>query len=285
MLSKSLAGNGEPIEGQIVLRNDRQRIFAVRCTELREADGAQIGALIVFSDVTRIRRLETMRRDFVANVSHELKTPITSIRGFVETLRDGAVADPEKAERFLEIVARQSNRLNAIIQDLLLLSRIEQDAETAGIALSPERLKPVLLSAIQSCARRAQGKRMTVTLECEESLKAPINGPLLEQALVNLIDNAIKYSPAEKRVEVLAEERPNEVAVTVRDEGCGIPEPHLSRVFERFYRVDTARSRDLGGTGLGLAIVKHIAQAHRGRVTVQSEEGRGSAFTVHLQVA
>jgi len=222
------------------------------------------------------------RRDFVANVSHELKTPITSIKGFVETLLAGALHEPENAESFLRIIARQTDRLNEIIDDLLSLSRIERDAEEGRVFLTAGWLHGVLVSAIQVCEPKAAARNITISLTCPEELRARINAPLLEQALVNLIDNAVKYSPPGSAVQVEAERQGAEVVVRVRDQGVGIEKNQLSRIFERFYRVDAGRSRKEGGTGLGLAIVKHIAQALGGRVTVDSTPGQGSTFSLHL---
>jgi len=232
--------------------------------------------------VTRLKKLEKVRRDFVANVSHELRTPVTSIKGFVETLLDGAMNNPQELQRFLQIVAAQTDRLNAIIEDLLTLSRIEQEAEKAEIALSFGSIKAVLQTAIEVCRPKAANKEIELDLTCDDALQAPINPPLLEQAIINLIDNAIKYSPPGQSVHIEADCDGGEVRVQVRDHGCGIGREHLPRIFERFYRVDKARSRTLGGTGLGLAIVKHIAQAHHGRASVESVLGQGSVFYIHL---
>ncbi len=273
----------EPVEGDIVLRyNDRELFLQAHGTLLRDAQGYDIGALVVLNDVTSQRRLENVRRDFVANVSHELKTPITAIKGSVETLLGGAVENPEDAERFLGIVARQADRLNAIIDDLLALSRIEQGVDEGGVALSGGRLRKVLESAIADCGMSARDKGVRIELACAEDLRARINAPLLEQAVVNLLTNAIKYSGSEGKVRVEAEPRTGGVMIKVQDWGCGIQKEHLPRLFERFYRVDKARSRRLGGTGLGLAIVKHIVQAHGGEVLVSSAPGQGSVFTIVL---
>jgi two-component system phosphate regulon sensor histidine kinase PhoR len=271
------------LEGEIILRDTTpERLLQLRGTVLRDLQGQAFGALIVLNDVTRLRRLEKARRDFVANVSHELKTPITSIKGFVETLLDGAMKEPEHALSFLEIIARHADRLNEIIDDLLSLSRIEQDSEQGKIALASGRLKDVLGNAIQICRERAQAKDIEIELDCDDELAAQINAPLLEQAVVNLIDNAVKYSPAGRPVQVEARLETGEAVIQVRDQGPGIAPEHFSRLFERFYRVDAGRSRKVGGTGLGLAIVKHIAQAHGGYVTLQSAPGKGSTFLIHL---
>jgi two-component system, OmpR family, phosphate regulon sensor histidine kinase PhoR len=272
----------EPVEGDIVLRDNGERYLQAHGTVLHDGQGKGIGAVIVLNDVTRLHRLETVRRDFVANVSHELKTPITSIKGFVETLLDGALKNPEDAERFLRIVARQTDRLNAIIEDILILSRVEDETEKDRIQLEKGRVRDILKSAIQLCELKAKEKETRIDLSCEEGLLARMNGPLLEQAVVNLIDNAIKYSETGKEVKVEAVQGENEVLIHVRDQGCGIEKEYLPRIFERFYRVDKARSRKLGGTGLGLAIVKHITLAQGGNVTIESSPGQGSTFTLHL---
>ncbi|MEW6428012.1 MAG: ATP-binding protein [Thermodesulfobacteriota bacterium] len=240
------------------------------------------GALIVLNDVTRLRRLENIRKDFVANVSHELKTPITTIKGFVETLRDGAIDNPDDARHFLDIVLKHADRLNAIVEDLLTLSRIEQEDENAEIVLESELLIKPLKTAIETCSVKAADKNIRIALRCPEDLRAAINAPLLDQAITNLIVNAIKYSDDESEVLVSAAADGEQAVIQVRDSGTGIAREHLPRLFERFYRSDKARSRKLGGTGLGLAIVKHIVQAHKGQVGVESVLGEGTTFTISL---
>lgn len=280
VVRETLSG-GQPVEGEVALQRGGERFVQVRGSSLRNAQGESIGAVIVLSDVTNLRRLENVRRDFVANVSHELKTPVTSIKGFVETLLDGAMREPAEAERFLKIIAKQANRLDAIIDDLLNLAQIERDRERGQIHLELTALKEPLQAAIQTCEAKADAKQITIELKCPDA-DATIDAALLEQAVVNLIDNAIKYSDAGSRIEVKVSQTSTDTVVSVRDEGCGIEEQHQARIFERFYRVDKARSRNLGGTGLGLAIVKHIAQAHGGNVSVESAPGKGSVFSIHL---
>jgi two-component system phosphate regulon sensor histidine kinase PhoR len=253
-----------------------------RGTVLHDAQRRKIGALIVLHDLTRLRHLEKVRRDFVANVSHELRTPITSIKGFVETLLAENLEDKESALRFLGIVLKQADRLDAIIQDLLTLSRVEKGAESQTIELAPQRICEVLRGAAEMCQRKASDRRIAIEVRCPEDLTAAINPTLLEQAVVNLLDNAIKYSEPGAGVRLAAFQEAADVVVRVEDHGCGIEPRHLPRLFERFYRVDKARSRELGGTGLGLAIVKHIVAAHRGTVEVQSTVGRGSTFSIRL---
>jgi two-component system phosphate regulon sensor histidine kinase PhoR len=260
----------------------RDRRLKLNAAPLRDGQGVLVGAVMVLHDVTEIWRLENVRRDFVANVSHELKTPITTIKGFVETLRDGAMHEPEQADRFLAIISRNADRLHAIIEDLLSLSRLEQSEEAAELVRSEELLNIVFQNAIQDCTAKAMARQVTISAACDTDLRVSINAPLLEQAIVNLLDNAINYSKPGSTVWLDAICQAEEVIIRVRDKGVGIPKEDLPRLFERFYRVDKARSREHGGTGLGLAIVKHIAQVHGGQVLVSSTVGQGSVFSVHL---
>jgi len=219
-------------------------------------------------------------------VSHELKTPVASIKGFVETLLDGAADDRADNRRFLTIVAKQADRLAAIIEDLLALSRIEQSEGTGNLPLEPTRIAGLLAEAVADCGPRARERSIRLETNCPDDLVVDVNAPLLEQAVINLVDNAIKYSGpgCTTWVEAEAVEAAGrrELVVRVRDEGRGIEPEHLPRLFERFYRVDKARSRQQGGTGLGLSIVKHIVQAHAGTVGVESRPGAGSTFTIRL---
>ena len=270
----------DPVEDDLVLHGMRDRTIRLRGTALRDASG-EGGAVIVLNDVTDMQRLENVRRDFVANVSHELKTPVASIKGFVETLLDGAADDPADNRRFLEIIARQADRLAAIIEDLLALSRIEQSEGSGTLPMEPRPLLAILEAAAEDCRPRASERSIRLDVACPPDLTATINGPLLEQAVINLVDNAIKCSERGKTVWLSASSDGGSL-VRVRDEGCGIAAEHLPRLFERFYRVDKARSRQQGGTGLGLAIVKHIVQAHGGTVAVESAPGVGTTFTLRL---
>ena len=271
----------EPVEDDLLLRGIRDRTIRLRGTALRDASGDG-GAVIVLNDVTEVQRLENVRRDFVANVSHELKTPVASIKGFVETLLDGALDDRNDARRFLGIVARQADRLAAIIEDLLALSRIEQSETSGKLPLDLQPLAGILVTASDDCRPRAVERSIRLEVDCPPDLIVTVNGPLLEQAVINLVDNAIKYSEAGKAVWLSADNDATGPAIRVRDEGCGIAAEHLPRLFERFYRVDKARSRVLGGTGLGLSIVKHIVQAHAGTIVVESTPGVGTTFTIRL---
>jgi two-component system phosphate regulon sensor histidine kinase PhoR len=275
--------DGGPVEKEMAVGVTEVVLLNMRATALKDMAGNRIGTLVVLSDVTLLRRLETVRQDFVANVSHELRTPVTSIKGFAETLLDGAVEDPATAERFLKIIVRQASQLESIIRDLLELSRLEQNSAQA-LDRQDSPVKGVLRSAVELCQNRADERHVAVTLSCEEGLTAKMHGGLMEQAMVNLIDNAIKYGAGGEsaKVEVTAVREGTGVRITVRDYGQGIEHKHLARLFERFYRVDKGRSRELGGTGLGLAIVKHIVLIHQGTVSVESELGKGSTFTIRL---
>nr|WP_320049057.1 ATP-binding protein [uncultured Desulfuromonas sp.] len=274
------------IEKDVLLfRGEEELCLQAHGTMLRGMGEETIGALVVFNDLTRQRRLETMRRDFVANVSHELKTPITAIKGFVETLLDGALDNRDESEQFLKIVERQVERLSVIIEDLMSLSRIEQGEENERFDLEPGKLSEVISESVNDCTVLAEGLGITLKQELDAGLMSPLNAPLLEQALTNLLENAIKYSPAESTVTIRCYEEGNRAIVRVSDHGCGIDAEHLPRLFERFYRVDKARSRQAGGSGLGLAIVKHIVQIHHGRVSVESTPGKGSDFIVSLPLS
>jgi two-component system, OmpR family, phosphate regulon sensor histidine kinase PhoR len=283
-ITQTLASD-QPLEDDVTLTTDPEpRFLQASGTPLRNPDGGKLGALVVLNDVTRLRRLENVRREFVANVSHELKTPVTAIKGFVETLREAMEdgEDPAQLQHFLTIIARQAERLQQIIEDLLMLSRIEQDNEASQIKLSLTQLHPVVDAAIDTCRPKASDVGITIDLRCPRELMVQANGPLLEQAVVNLLDNAIKYSVKGDTVMVDVVIEPDEVQIRVIDHGVGIAAEHLPHLFQRFYRVDKGRSRKLGGTGLGLAIVKHITQTHHGKTTVQSTTGQGSTFTIHL---
>jgi len=255
-------------------------------SRLKDPAGELRGGLIVLHDVSELKRLENIRRDFVSNVSHELKTPITSIQGFVETLQAGAMDDPEHARRFLGIIAKHSERLGSIIDDLLMLSRIEQAHDEHALERAPHALAEMVDTVMHLCAERAKKRSVTLTtdeIDAEQVLN--VNERMFELALTNLIDNAIRYSGEGATARIGIETDAAETRISVADTGPGIAASHLDRVFERFYCADKARSRELGGTGLGLALVKHIAAAHGGTVTVVSREGLGTTFTIHLPTA
>ncbi len=260
-----------------------ERILALRALAFNDLHGKRIGTLVILSDITRIRKLETVRQDFVANVSHELRTPVTSIKGFSETLLDGALEDPAAARHFVGIIARQAGHLEQIISDLLSLSRLEQNIyKQPGCVTTP--VEGILKNAAEICQRKIDEMGIDFHLQCQKAICIECHPGLIEQAFVNLIDNAIKYGCNEtsRRIVVSALREGGTVKIEVRDFGTGIEKRHLSRMFERFYRVDRGRSREVGGTGLGLAIVKHIVLIHQGTVNVESELGHGSTFTITL---
>lgn len=274
----------QELEDEIMLGELDPRYIQVHGRPLRDENAVSMGAVVVLNDVTRLRRLEKARRDFVANVSHELRTPVTSIIGYVETLAE-AKEDPADFERFIGVVRSQSDRLAAIIEDLLSLARIERDAETRGIERYETTVREIVDSAVASVEQIAETRRIRIELDVPGGIRALLNPPLVEQALVNLLSNAIKYSEAGTTVRVNVDRTETHVHIRVADEGVGIEQIHLPRLFERFYRVDKGRSRKEGGTGLGLAIVKHIALAHGGRVGVESTPGKGSVFSIYLPVS
>jgi two-component system phosphate regulon sensor histidine kinase PhoR len=245
--------------------------------------GRSQGVVAVLSDVTDLKRLESLRRDFVANVSHELRTPIAAVRAAAETLESGAIADPATGHEFVQIIVRHSERLHELVEDLLKLSRIEaQKLELTFVSLEVGELVDQVMDLFALSASR--NSVLLSRGSIERGLTVYADRRALEQILGNLVDNAIKYAPR-ATVQISAARVDDEVCVFVRDTGPGIAEKHLPRLFERFYRVDRGRSRDVGGTGLGLSIVKHLAEAMKGRVSVESQVGRGSIFTVHLPEA
>jgi two-component system phosphate regulon sensor histidine kinase PhoR len=237
--------------------------------------------LVVFVDVTELRRLESLRRDFVANASHELRTPIAAVRSATETLRSGALDDPMAAIRFVDIIDRNAQRLQSLLEDMLELSKLESNEfKLKRDRVELARVVPIVLALFRERAEK-KGVRLGAELPPKQTAVEG-DARALEHVLSNLVDNAVKYCPSGTKVIVSAAEEDDRVKLVVSDSGPGIPAEHLPRVFERFYRVDAGRSRDVGGTGLGLSIVKHMVEAMRGRVAVESEVGRGSTFTVSL---
>jgi two-component system, OmpR family, phosphate regulon sensor histidine kinase PhoR len=273
-------GRGESSGLEITVAGIRPRVLGVQVMPL----GRDLqGSAAVFHDLTELRRLEKIRKDFVANVSHELRTPITTIRGYAETLRSGALSDAEHAPKMVEIIHRQSERLSVLVADLLELSRLESgelELERGAVSLAEAAAR-----AADAVRVRAQEKSQKLSLEVDPQLTAMGDGRAVEQVMLNLLENAVKYTPQGGEVQVTSGRENGQCFLTVRDTGIGIEEKHLSRIFERFYRVDRGRSRETGGTGLGLSIVKHLVGAMGGEVRVESEPGQGSRFTVVLPVA
>jgi two-component system phosphate regulon sensor histidine kinase PhoR len=262
-------------------------IFDLRVVPLNSSNGsfskgevsAPQGALGVFIDVTRIERLERVRQEFLSNISHELRTPLTSILAFVETLETSALEDQESAKRFLAIIRKNASRMNTLISDIIELSAIESG--NVKVRAEQVELAPLVAEVIGSLAAQSDSRAITVVNEVANSATVFADARRLEQMLTNLIDNAIKFNRESGKVTVNFE-RNNRDHIMIVDTGEGIPAQYLDRLFERFYRVDRARSREIGGTGLGLAIVKHLARAHGGEVSVTSELGKGSTFTIEL---
>ncbi len=258
-------------------------LFA-RSAPLRDGAGARIGSVIILSDVSRLQRLERTRQDFIVNISHELKTPITIVKGYLELFLDGALGDTAAARPFLEKVLRQGERMREIIDDLLLLSRLDQQSGREGLPAEPAGLKDILSAAVAGTTEFAAQGSVRVELECGEDLLLAADPLLMTRAVANLVRNAVAHTRPGGRVLVRGERAGSAVAISVRDWGSGIAREHLPRIFERFYRVDRGRSRGRGGSGLGLAIVKHIALVHGGTVSAESEPGQGSTFTITIPV-
>jgi two-component system, OmpR family, phosphate regulon sensor histidine kinase PhoR len=253
-----------------------ERWLQVNAAVITNSAGEREGTILVFHDLTRLKQLERTREEFVANVSHELRTPLSLIKGYVETLLDGARSNPEVAERFLKIIERNTQRLDLLIQDLLTISALE--SERIKLNLQPVELRPLVEKVLTDLKARAENKNVEIANELPE-FTASADANRIDQVLANLVDNAIKYGRAQGHVTVGGKKLDDgKIEIFVKDDGPGIPLESLDRVFERFYRVDKARSRDQGGTGLGLSIVKHIAQAHGGEVWVKSEPGKGATF-------
>jgi two-component system, OmpR family, phosphate regulon sensor histidine kinase PhoR len=276
ILSRVVA-TGETLKQRLQLSAAEGRAFEVQAAPLRVAGGR--GAIAILHDITDLERLERVRKDFVANVSHELRTPLTAIRGYTETLLEGALEDRENNRKFLEIIKTHAIRLNSIASDLLALSELESGKPTAEQA--QVSVRAAMEAALRTVEAEAHGRGVKLIRGQVEEVTVLGERVHLEQALVNLLDNAVKFNrpDGEVRVEV-TRTKDDEVSVTIADNGIGIPSADLPRLFERFYRVDKARSREVGGTGLGLSIVKHIVERMHGRVTVESQLGKGSVFTV-----
>ena len=268
--------HGQVLNYELKLPDINERWLQVNAAVIHDSDGRREGTILVFHDLTRLKQLERTREEFVANVSHELRTPLSLIKGYVETLLDGASQQPEVTQRFLKIIERNTQRLNLLIQDLLTISALE--SERIQLSLQPVSLRGLADKILSDLHARAESKNMALINNLED-FQVLIDPNRMDQVLANLVDNAIKYGRTHGKVMIGARRlADSSVEVHVRDDGPGIPPEALDRVFERFYRVDKARSRDQGGTGLGLSIVKHIVQAHDGRVWVESEVGKGATF-------
>jgi len=287
-IKKALA-TAEPVEDDIVIDADERMVLNIHSTALYDTHDKRMGTLIIFRDITRIRLLETMHKDFAANVSHELKTPLTTIKGFIETLLQmtadsSGAPDQESAaqySRFLGIIEKNVNRMVRLIDDLLALSRLERLKGT-DIQLETHLLAGSIQKVVRFCADRAQARGVTMEAHCPDAIAGLVDPTLMEQAVFNLVDNAIKYSGEGACITIHVELKAPNIEIQVKDTGQGIDAAHLPKIFNRFYRVDKGRSRDQGGTGLGLAIVKHIVQYHNGRIEVESRRGKGTCFSITI---
>jgi two-component system phosphate regulon sensor histidine kinase PhoR len=283
-LAARVGTEGAVVEHEVRLEGPEPRVLQISAVALRDASGAAAGAVLVFHDMTRLRELEGVRQDFVANVSHELRTPLSLIKSTAETLIDGAMQDPAVATRFLEIIDKHANRLTLLIDDLLLLAKL--DSGRIDLQFQALELGAAAQDALDDFGIMARARNVTLTSTVPAGLVARADPARLRQVLSNLIDNAIKYGRAEGEVTVGGRKiDATRLELFVRDDGPGIPLDAKERVFERFYRVDKARSREQGGTGLGLAIVKNVMQAHGGEVRVESAPGEGTTFFLILPVA
>ncbi len=274
------------VESEVTVGTVRVRTFAVTAAPVRasEEGGTAIGAVLVLHDISELRRLERVRQDFVANVSHEFKTPLTAIRGFAETLLGGALDDVDHRGRFVEIIQEHAERLTRLTDDLLKLSTIE--AGKMDLDLQKASPADLLKMCADTASFAAKKKQQTIKIECARDLAA-IRGDSgrLRDVLQNLLDNAVQYTPAGGHIIASAVADGAEIVFTVADNGIGIPQAEQERIFERFYRVDEGRSREVGGTGLGLSIARHIAEAHGGRIWVESAIGQGSRFHFSVPIA
>lgn len=290
---EELARKGETVEEKITLYDTERKNLLVHASHLKKSGGA----VLVISDVTKLLKLETIRKDFVANVSHELKTPIQAIKGFIETLLDDGFENQESSLKFLTIIKNNTERLNSIINDLLTLANIEKEEENITIQFSNTFISPILERVFVLTQEKALKREMNILINCNEKTQAFINENLVEQAIINLVDNSIKYAKPKTDITITVEEKllNNEnantentntkntksvIEIKVKDEGSGIPVSEQKRIFERFYCIDKSRSRISGGTGLGLSIVAHIMKIHSGKVEVESKNQEGSTFTL-----
>jgi len=273
-----------PVGQEIYIDNqgEYQQVLFAQSAPLLDIHKNKCGTLVVFNDITKLKEFELQRKSFVANVSHELRTPLTAIQGLSETLIEYPDLPKEKSAYFIGVIHTHSIRLEGIIENLLTLSKIEKDTDVDEIDFADESITLAISNAIFLCKDKAMKRNIKIKLHNAEDISFKHNSSLIEQAIINLLNNAIKYSDGNSEINITVAKADNEIQINVADQGSGIPKEHLSRLFERFYRVDKARSRQLGGTGLGLSIVKHIALAHRGTVTVTSEIDKGSVFSIIL---
>ena len=272
----------EPQNDEIYFYYPRDRVVDVNIVPITSKKPGEMNLIVLLYDISEIRRLEKVRTDFVANASHELRTPVTALKGFAETLLDGAMEDPVILKQFLEIILAESTRLNLLVNDILELSKLEQ--RQVPLALQQVNISEAVLATFQLVDQKVKEKNMTLELVEKDFVTLHTDPNRLKQILANLINNAVVYTQAGGHITVTVEKTADQVHLHVADNGIGIPEADLGRVFERFYRVDKARSRNSGGTGLGLSIVKYLVENMNGTVTVASKQGNGTTFTVTLPI-
>lgn len=278
VLQRVQATNSQLMQ-EVSIISPEPRVFMLRATPL--AGNTKGGMVVLLRDISERKRMEQMRSEFMSNVSHELRTPLTSIRGFVETLQDSGTDDPEMTRHFLEIIATETARLSNLVDDLLDLSRIEE--RRVVHRWQHEDIGTLVDQVLTVCGSRAEDKQISIRANLQPRLPRLFGDPdLLAQVFINLVDNAVKYTPEGGTITISAQVEGDEIRIDVADSGVGIPAENLPRIFERFYRVEKARTRGAGGTGLGLAIVKHIIKGHGGRVDVKSVVGKGTVFSVFL---
>lgn len=288
-LMQDCIGKKEIMRNELVIDYPVKRILDVNMIPITKDDQLWSGMIIVLHDISEIRRLETIRSEFVANVSHELKTPVAAVKGFAETLMSGAVNDPETTQSFLRIIYDESDRLNRLILDILELSKIE--SKQVQLSYSPIELSHFIKKAISMMKSEAEKKNIQLSMNVPEGVYIEADEDRLQQVILNLVANSVSYTGEGGKVEVSVvlldkkeEGETEKVQIIVSDNGIGIPEKDLPRIFERFYRVDKARSRGSGGTGLGLSIVKHIVDLHQGKIKVESKLNEGSRFIIELPI-
>ncbi len=283
LLLETVEGNESSIH-EISISLPEEKVYRIYANPIKslESEGSNSGGILSIMDITNLKKLEQIRTDFVSNVTHELKTPLTSIRGFVETLRSGAIDDGEVSDKFLEIIDIEAERLYILINDILQLSEIETKQKDSNIATHD--LGSIINEIFSILQGAADKKSIKLMCDIEDSISITANRDRIKQMLINLIDNAIKYNVEKGSVTVKAWKAEGRIVLSVKDAGIGIAQQHLARIFERFYRVDKGRSRNMGGTGLGLSIVKHIVNLYNGDIKVESEPGRGSEFIIQLPV-
>ena len=278
---KEALAHKRALRKEINIIGPQESFFSMQISPVMDRDDKLLSLIAVFHDITELKKLEKIRTDFVANVSHELKTPLTAIKGFVETLKISAKDDPVALVRFLDIIDKQAQRLENLVNDLLILSSIESKEVKMNIVAEP--LNRIIHTVLALHKKSIEDKGHQVTVDIPPDLPHVLaDRQRMEQVFLNLLDNAIKFTPPGGKISIQARLEKPYVCVEVKDNGVGIPAEHLSRVFERFYRADKARSREAGGTGLGLAIVRHIVTAHQGKIEVESSSGVGSTFRIFL---